>query len=444
MRYAAALAYLETIQGETCKLSLENIQRVIDRAPFAAGAVRFVQVAGTNGKGSVCHFIAAILGCAGQRVGLFTSPHIEDVRERIRVDGRPLSRAEFARSVGAVSALAERLRDANEIASLPTFFETLFLAALHHFARVKVDWAVLEVGLGGRLDATSTVRPEVTVITSIALDHMNVLGTTLAAIAAEKAGIARAGVPLVCGCPPRSVASRVIRAMARRRRAPLLEVFAAPRRLDIENTGRGYSCRYAVNSHEYRFRVPQRGRHQAVNAAIAVAAVDALVERGWKIGASAVRCGTRSMFIPARLERLAGRPAIILDGAHNSAGVRALVEYLREENLRGFTLVFGVLQDKAYPAMARQLAPLAGSVVLTEPVSARALAPEKLRRYFPGRECRVERDPARALEVAKIFKRTIIVCGSLYLVGAVRAAARGCRGGKQHGRKKVPGNRRPV
>jgi dihydrofolate synthase/folylpolyglutamate synthase len=434
MRHAEALAYLNGLQGETCKLSLDSIQRVIDRAPFAVGRVRYVQVAGTNGKGSVSHYIAAILRCSGRRVGLFTSPHLEDVRERIRVDGRTISRADFARAIGAVADLAARLLAAGAIAGLPTFFETLFLAALHHFARVGADWAVLEVGLGGRLDATTTVRPELAVITTISLDHAAILGRTLAAIAAEKAAIAKPGVPLVSGCPPRSAAARVIRAAARARRAPLVEAFAPPRRLDVRKTAGGFSCLYARPGRDYRFVVPQRGRHQAFNAAVAVAAVDVLAGRGLELDERAVARGIRAMFIPGRLERLPGRPPVILDGAHNLAGVKALAGFVGEEGLRGFTLVFGVLRDKSYAGMARLLAPLAGRVILTEPASPRALPPQRLRRFFRGRRCRVEPDPERALAVAKKYKTTIIVCGSLYLVGAMRAAARGRCGGKTNGR----------
>jgi dihydrofolate synthase/folylpolyglutamate synthase len=479
MSYAAALAYLAKIQGETGKLALDNIRRVVELEPFAAGAARYVQVAGTNGKGSTSHYIAAILQRSGLRVGLFTSPHLQDVRERIRVNGRPVSKGDFARAIDEVRAQCEELLAAGRIANLPTFFETLFLAALRHFARRRVDWAVLEVGLGGRLDATSTVKPEVAVITNIALDHMDILGKTLAAIAREKAGIARPGVPLVCGCPPRSVGARVIRAAARASKAPLVEAFAPPRHLEVEKRRDGYECRYLVGARrdghvsawrdgppvpldrdvgaqlappvvgarrngraaagEYRFLVPQRGRHQARNAALAVAAVDVLKERGLvEISAAAVRRGIRDMFIAARIEFLPGRPPVILDGGHNRAGIRVLVDYLREENIRGFTLLFGVLKDKQYPGMARLLAPLAANVVLCAPASERALPPEKLRRFFPGRKCRVERDLSRALAVAKKFKRTIIVCGSLYLVGGMRTIA---LGGEKNGRQKIQGYR---
>jgi len=441
MRYAAALSYLDRIQGETGKLSLAGIRRLIAAAPFAPSGVRFVQVAGTNGKGSTSHYVASILQRSGLRVGLFTSPHLQEARERIRVNGRPISRAAFARSVSAARALGERLVAERRIANLPTFFETLYLAALHHFAETGVSWAVLEVGLGGRLDATSTVRPEVSAITNVAMDHMNILGRTLTAIAREKAAIARRGVPLVSGCPPRSAGARVVREFARRRGAPLVEAFAPPRRLETARSGAGYDCCYDTGASAYRFRVTQRGRHQCRNAALAAAVVDELRRRGLAVGAGDVAAGIRAMAIPARLEFFPGRPDVILDGGHNRPGVRALVDYLSEEGIRGFTLLFGALRDKQYPAMARLLAPLAAHVVLTAPRSPRALPPERLARFFPGRRCRIERDYGRALAVAKKLQRTIIVCGSLYLVGGMREIL---LGGRQDGRQKVPRDRRAL
>lgn len=437
MPYGAACEYLKKIQGENCKLSLNVIQRIIARLPFDAGAVKYVQVAGTNGKGSTSHFIASILRCAGWRVGIFTSPHLQDARERIQVNGRLISRNDFAAAISAVRSLSLELIAGGVIAALPTFFETLFLAALFHFHRRGADWAVLEVGLGGRLDATSTVIPEVSVITNISRDHTAILGKTLAAIAREKAGIARKNVPLVSGCPPRSAAGRSIRAQARAKKAPLVEVFAGRRPLRVEKKGAAYLCRLSGFDHEYRFRVVQKGRHQTLNAAVAVRAVDVLKARGFEIGDAAVARGIRDMFIPARIEALSGRPPLILDGGHNPAGIQSLVEYLKEEGIRGFTLLFGVLKDKHYPAMARQLAPLAAHVILSEPRSERALPPEKLLPFFRGRDCRIERNYSRALAVAKKFKRIIIVCGSLYLVGEMRAIA---LGGKKYGRKKIQGD----
>jgi dihydrofolate synthase/folylpolyglutamate synthase len=430
MRYAEALSYLSGVQGENCKLSLANIERIVAHLPFAVGAVRYIQVAGTNGKGSTSHFIASILKSSGCKVGLFTSPHLQDVRERIQIDGRQISRNDFARAVGAVRDLSSDLLARGAIANLPTFFETIFLAALFHFSSCHVDWAVLEVGLGGRLDATTTICPELSVITNISRDHTDILGKTLAKIAGEKAAIAKKGVPLVSGCPPRTVAARVIRVAANSRGAPLVEVFGPGRELSVQKKGRGYSCSYYVPGHGYRFRVKQKGRHQTLNAAVAVAAVDVLRKRGDKISDAAVARGILAMSIPARIEVFSGQPPVILDGGHNGAGIKVLVDYLQGENIRAFTLLFGVLQDKHYPAMARQLAPLATHVVLTTPPSVRALPPEKLLPFFKQSQCLVENDFSRALALAKKWKRIIIICGSLYLAGAMRTVI---MGGKKHG-----------
>lgn len=434
MRYDAIGEYLEKLQGENSKLSLHTIGLIVANLPFKANAVKYVQVAGTNGKGSTSHFIAAILRSAGWQVGLFTSPHLQDVRERIRWNGRPISKRDFAAAISTVDDIGQNLRRRNVITGQPTFFETIFLAALVYFSKKKVAWAVLEVGLGGRLDATSTLVPEVAVITNIALDHTQILGKTLAAIAREKAGIVKKHVPLVSGCPGASVAGRVIRQVTRKAQAPLHEVFASANSLRLERKGRAYCCRYRCGEHEYDFQVLLNGRHQAVNAAVAVRTIAVLREMGWSIPVSAIRRGIRNMFIPARIEPLGGQPPVILDGGHNPAGIRVLVDFLNEEKINAFTLIFGVLSDKHFRAMARQLAPLAAQVILTTPHCPRALPPEKLLPFFNQANCRIENDLFRAWAIAKKLKRTIIICGSLYLAGAMRTVI--C-GGTIYGRQKI-------
>ena len=304
--------------------------------PFAVGSVKYIQVAGTNGKGSTSHFIAAILRSAGWRVGLFTSPHLQDVRERIRFNGRMISRRDFAAAISAVDDICRELLRRQVIANQPTFFETVFLAALYHFSKSRADWAVLEVGLGGRLDATSTIIPEVAVITNIARDHTHILGKTLAAIAREKAGICKENVPLVSGCRHASIAGRVIAQAARDKKAPFHEVFRGRRPLQVEKKGRSYLCHYRSGSRQYDFRVYLKGRHQTVNAAVAVKTMDVLKGLGWNIPEPAIRRGIKNMFIPARIEFLGGRPPVILDGGHNPDGIRVLVDFLREENISGF------------------------------------------------------------------------------------------------------------
>ena len=392
MQYAATGEYLEKLQGENSKLSLDNIGVIIANLPFTVGQVKYIQVAGTNGKGSTSHYIAAILRSAGWRVGLFTSPHLQDVRERICFDGRMISRRDFASAVSAVDDIGQELLRRQVIVNQPTFFETIFLAALYHFNKSRADWAVLEVGLGGRLDATSTIIPEVAVITNIARDHTQILGKSLAAIAREKAGICKENVPLVSGCLRASIAGRVIGQTARDKKAPVHEVFAPPRGLQAEKKGRSYLCQYRSGSHQYNFRVYLKGRHQTVNAAVAVKTIDVLKGLGWNIPESAICRGIKNMFIPARIEFMGGRPPLILDGGHNPEGIRVLVDFLREEDISAFTLIFGVLGDKHYSAMARMLAPLAANVILTAPPGARALAPEKLQPFFKKTNCRVERN----------------------------------------------------
>jgi dihydrofolate synthase/folylpolyglutamate synthase len=437
MQYAATGEYLEKLQGENSKLSLDTIQLIMASLPFSVGSVKYVQVAGTNGKGSTSHFIAAILRSAGWRVGLFTSPHLQDVRERICFDGRIISRRDFAVAISAVDELCQELLRRRAIADQPTFFETIFLAALYHFNKSRADWAVLEVGLGGRLDATSTIIPEVAVITNIAKDHTHILGKTLAAIASEKAGICKENVPLVSGCLRTSIAGRVIGQSARDKKAPVYEVFSPSHGLQVEKKGRSYLCHYNSGNRQYNFRVNLKGRHQTVNAAVAVKTIDVLKGLGWNIPEPAICRGIKNMFIPARIEFMSGRPPLILDGGHNPDGIRVLVDFLREEGIGAFTLIFGVLGDKQYPAMARMLAPLAATVILTAPPGARALAPEKLLPFFKKTNCRVEMNFSRALAIAKKQKRIIIICGSLYLAGSMRTAI--C-GGKKYGRQKIKGN----
>ena len=429
MSYSDTLDYLRKLQGESGKLSLANVGTLVAGLPFT-DAIPFIQVAGTNGKGSTSHFITSILARSGYRVGLFTSPHLIDVRERIVVDGRPISKANFVRQVTFARKLAARARTQGKIRNMPTFFEHLFLAALGYFHSRKVDVAVLEVGLGGRLDATSTVRPEIAVITNVSRDHTNILGRCLADIAAEKAGIIKHKVPVVCGALRGSLPRRIIREKARRKGAPFFDVLECSRQLIIEKRPRSTRCRYESGGRRHRFTVNLAGLHQTLNAAIAVRACDVLRGLGWKIPESAIGRGIASTRMPARIERVAGQaPPLIIDGGHNVEGIRALTAYLAEKRIAKATIIFGVLRDKEYPLMVRELRPFAGRVILTDPPNDRALPGEKLRPFFKGIPTTIEKDCGRALQLAKKSKRIIIVSGSLYLAGAMKRVVG--RGGKR-------------
>ena len=421
MNYSQSLGYLSRVQEQGAKLALENIQKIIDHLPFDLSRIKFIQIAGTNGKGSTSHFITSILQTAGRRVGLFTSPHLQDIRERITINKQWISQREFADSLSAVRELCTELLDRRVIENPPTFFEHLFLTSLHHFNRHSVDFAVFEVGLGGRLDATSTLVPEVAVITNISRDHTKTLGKTLRSIAYEKAGIVKPSIPVVCGCSPRSVSRHVIEQIARKKGAPFTAVVSSRRdELVVEEVNNHYRCSYTTPSSSYRFDVRLHGKHQAVNACTAIRAVEILQSRGINIPAAAIPVGIRDNFVPGRIEFLNTSPEVILDGGHNVESIRVLCEFLSQRNLEGLTLIFGVLRDKNYTRMVRMLLPFISRVVATEPVSKRALPAEKLARHFDRKPVVVKKDLQEAFDTARGYGGDILITGSLYLVGTMR------------------------
>jgi len=322
--------------GGSGSFGLARMRRLLALIGHPHHAFPVVHVAGTKGKGSTVAMIAAILGEAGLRVGRYLSPHVHRLEERIAVDGRPIPEADLLRSFAAVVPAVERLDAAARRRGMrmPTWFEVVTAVAFDHFARAKVDIAVLETGLGGRLDATNVSRPVVSVITSISLDHMAILGPTVRHIATEKAGIIKRGCPVVCGARDPS-ARKVIVATARQRRAPLrlvdrdftvahapaagLTPLAGGTLLLRAGSGRGP---------EHAYPLLMAGRHQADNAALAVMAIGELRRRGFRIPEEAVCAGLAAVHLPARIERIADRPLVILDAAHNVASMESLMATL--------------------------------------------------------------------------------------------------------------------
>jgi dihydrofolate synthase/folylpolyglutamate synthase len=389
---------------------LERIEGLLDALGRPEQRYRLVQVGGTNGKGSVSAMLAAILRSAGHRVGLYTSPHLVSFRERIRVDGEPIPEDGVVDGVEALGTLVARF-DA-------TTFEATTALALDHFAREAVDVAVLEVGLGGRLDATTVGTPEVAVIARIDLDHQAVLGSTLGAITAEKAAIIRGGVAVCAAQDPE--AERVIVARAAAVGVPLLlegrdlSVSVARRGPDgqqLDCAGPGWSLA--------GLELAMPGSFQPSNALLAVTAARAL-----GAGDAAIRAGLARAWWPGRFQVLRrARGFLVLDGAHNPAGARALAVSLRDVfGPTRVTFVLGVLADKDAAGIVAALAPLADRFVLVAPASSRAAAPEALRPLVPA-AARVEiaKSPVEALEVAGRAATTPVVCvaGSLFLIGDV-------------------------
>ena len=413
--YPDSVQFLYTLGNEvrTVKLGLERIRALLAALGNPQDGCRFVHVAGTNGKGSTCAMIEAALRQAGLKTGLFTSPHLVEPTERIRISGAPVAREEFARAFETVHGAAEELLSRGLLDLHPTYFETVTAMAFVLFRQAGVECAALEVGLGGRLDATNLIQPAVAVITPVDFDHEAYLGRGLDAIAGEKAGILKAGAPAVIA-RQRPEAEAILCGRAAELGVPLTRT-ADWRVEDLQLTAQA-SAFTARGPRAYRIHCPLAGEHQVENALTAVAALDTL-----GIPPAAIEEGIPRAQWPGRLERVSERPEIILDGAHNPAGARALAAHLeRFYRHRRITLVYGAMRDKAVEESSGILFPLAAEVVLTAPAQARAVRPETVREMTSHPRVRVAPRVADALALARDAD-LVVVAGSLFLVGEARA-----------------------
>jgi dihydrofolate synthase/folylpolyglutamate synthase len=411
------------------KFGLDTMRALVAEMGHPERAYPCLLVAGTNGKGSVAAYCDAALRASGLRTGRYTSPHLVRVNERITVDGREISDRDFATAVRAVRDAADRLVRRRVLEAHPTFFEVLTAAALAHFRRLQVDVAVLEVGLGGRLDATNVVEPLASAIVSIAFDHEVYLGRSLASIAAEKAGVMREGRATVVGPLPQE-ARRAVRARAQVVGAHVVEALRDAR-LGGPRTGTGRPRFDLVTpSASYRGLLALPGEHQRDNLLVAIRLLEEAKRAGLGVKLARVAGAVAGTRWPGRLQRIPGEPAIVLDGAHNPAGARALAAHL--SGGPSFVLVFAAMADKDVRGLARALFPLASEIVLTTPRVSRAASPGELARRSGrlARRAHRERSVARALRLARRLARArgprteVVVAGSLYLVGAVLALVR--------------------
>lgn len=419
MRYAQAIEYLYKLEPRGISLGLARVEKALVQRGSPQRAFQSVLVAGTNGKGSVSAMLASVLKESGLRVGLYTSPHLHQLVERFRVNGRTMPKAELARRVSALRAWVEE-----ESTPPLTFFELCTVLAMEWFRDVGCDIVVLEVGLGGRLDATNVVTPVLSVITHVALDHQDRLGPTVRHIAREKAGIAKAGVPLVVG--ERDAESwRVIAAQARKVKAPMM-------RIDRDITVREQDGAYAVRvgaDELAGLRIPLRGAYQRDNLACAVGGVVALRKRGVAISDAALRKGLARVKWPGRLELIEGAPDVLCDAAHNPDACEALAAHLAQlgERYRRKVLVFGVLRDKDYERMLQLLLPCFDEVVFGTPISPRSARGAELCQRFGGKAFD---DPQRCLSYAqkRAGKRgLVVVAGSIVWMSMLRARVLGVR-----------------
>lgn len=439
MNYPEAVQYLLSLgrelaaptQAAATKFNLENITALLQRLGRPDRAFPSVHIAGTNGKGSTAAFLESILRRAGFRTGLNTSPHLERINERIRINGEEISDELFAATFTRIHTAIEELLAENVLRAHPTYFECVTALAFEAFAHERVDFAVIEVGLGGRLDATNVLTPKVSIITSIDFDHEEFLGHSLREIAGEKAGILKYGTPAVIAPQPQE-ARDVLLAKASELHCPVIEI---PEAFRIEAQKMVEGCIHAAvleNASDWRFEIaPQLpGAFQLQNALNAVAAARILQTNDYKISDSAILEGIRAASWPGRLEKISSKPDIYLDGAHNPAAARELARFL-EENFRHrrIILVFGSVRDKAVDEIAGLLFPLAQQVILTAPPSPRAVSATQLERLagHHASHYSVEPDAGKALEAALAATGpddVVFLTGSLYLVGHLRRLLR--------------------
>jgi dihydrofolate synthase / folylpolyglutamate synthase len=438
-QYREALAWIHGIGRFGMKPGLERINTLLERLGNPHHRLKFLHIGGTNGKGSTAAFAASILQAAGCRVALYTSPYLLSFTNRMALNGRDISPAELVELVKQVRPLVEQISADPQLGQM-TEFEVVTTLALAFFARRQPDLVVFEVGLGGRLDATNVVTPLAGIITNVSLEHTDVLGDTVQAIAREKAGIIKPGVPLITATADADVLA-VLEERCRELAAPLYRVLPPDEADRICDNTAAYSRERITGDGQYlSYRgfertltdlfIPLRGGYQAANAATALAAVELLSRQGFEVDEASLRRGLAETRWPGRLEVLSREPLLIMDGAHNPAAVEllagAIPEYFRYRRL---ILVLGVMADKDIQAIMGSITPLADEVVLTRPSLPRAAEPKHLAEYireipcFTGR-VHVEDDLGRALELALSLASpadAVLVTGSLYTVSDARA-----------------------
>jgi dihydrofolate synthase/folylpolyglutamate synthase len=416
------LDFLFSLERFGMKFGLANMARLIDALDRPDQSFTSVLIGGTNGKGSVTVMTETALRAAGHHVARYTSPHLTRLEERFVIDGREVDSPALEASAARVQDAAEALVASGALEALPTFFECTTAIAFDLFREARVGLALLEVGLGGRLDATNIVSPAAAAIVSIDFDHEAQLGNTLGSIAAEKAGIARPGIAVVCGKLPdeagRTIAAICARVGARLVRSDLDVAIsvdpADPARLTF------VTPRLTVE----RVRLALEGAHQASNAAVSLRLLDELDALGFHTSPETVRAGLSDAVWPGRLERFTMDDCVVLlDAAHNPAGARALASYLRGAAPGGATLVFGAMKDKAVSAMLEALAPIAWRTICTTAPTPRAMEAAAIADLARPTHARVEVEPdpfAALVRACASRPRLVVVAGSIFLLGPLR------------------------
>jgi len=398
-------------------LGLDTIKSILSSLGNPQNNFNCIHVAGTNGKGSVASALSAILHESGYRVGLYTSPHLVRFNERICINNRQISNADVVKSYQAVKHVHHGDRS-------PTFFEFATAMALYAFSRHAVNWAVIETGMGGRYDATNIIKPAISIITNVSMEHRDYLGNTLADITREKAGIIKQRKPVVTAVKQKQARS-VVQEVARKKSAPL---FMLGKDFRVRQNRSGHFSYYGIENSWRHLQTPLRGHYQVQNAALALAAVELLIKDNVAISPENIKNGLANTRWPGRLEIVSDEPLVILDGAHNLIAARNLARFLAE-NLakRRITMVIGILDDKPYVSMLKSLLPQCSRAIITRAKTGRALDPRRL--YVTAKN--IISDVSIAPDVAGAAKIAIensgpddVICiaGSLYVIGEAKEA----------------------
>ncbi|NWF75748.1 MAG: bifunctional folylpolyglutamate synthase/dihydrofolate synthase [Nitrospirae bacterium] len=427
MSYSETVNYLYNLQKYGIKFGLENIQRLMSSLDNPHKAFRFVHVAGTNGKGSTSAMIASLLKKTGLKVGLFTSPHLVSFTERIRVNGDEITENEVISLASHIKKVVEKIEDFS-----PTFFETVTAMAILYFKEKKIDIAVMEVGMGGRLDATNIILPEVSVITSISFDHREFLGDSLEDIAREKAGIIKKGIPVVTA-RQEIPADKLIKKTADLMGSPLYiygrDFGGLIRASDI----RGITMKYFDNitSIDDIF-IPLAGEHQLINSCIAIKSVLLLTEKLKRnLLLSSVKQAFCDLKWPGRLEFIAADPPVLIDGAHNPSAAKALSDTLKttfKNRFKKIIMILGVMADKDISGIMEPLLPLADEIIFTTPAYSRAASPEKLKQVAKSlgfsnmQTAQTVKDAIETATQLALRKQNplIMITGSFYTIGEAK------------------------
>ena len=417
MNYKEAVEWLCSFEKQGIKLGLERAQHICQMLGNPQKNYKTIHVGGTNGKGSVCNFIGSILTSAGYTVGIYTSPHIQRFSERFVVEGDEISEIELILLVDKVKSIVEEMVNQGES---PTFFEIVTAMAFQYFYDKKVDYAIIEVGLGGRFDATNIINPMVSVITNVSLDHQDRLGKTLQEIAFEKAGIIKEDTPILIGAEDESL--KVIEKVANEKNSPITVLEKG----SWEKTGGNIDWQsFTIHGKlkDYNVKTYLPGLFQGENISLALGCIEIVQMEGVYITEGNILEGIENTKNPGRMEIAGFEPLILLDGAHNVSGLEILKNSIKKDfNYNRLILIIGILADKNVKEMAEIIQPIADVVIVTKSTNKRACNPQELKGFFT-KEVVVTNSVSEAVEHAKkITKKEdmILVTGSLFTVGEAR------------------------